>query len=120
MKAADRKKLKAELERKRKELIESTRLSREANRAPSEEGLLDLADRATESYQKEFLYSLTDTERAILRLVDAALERMEEGTYGQCESCEEEIALSRLKAIPWAALCITCQEEQEAAGGHRG
>lgn len=116
MKAAERKKLREALEEKRREALESYRRTQAANREGGEEGLLDLADRASESYRKEFLYSLTDAERNLLRMVEDALQRIEEGTYEKCQSCGEKIGDRRLKAIPWASLCIDCQEQQEAAG----
>ena len=81
---------------------------------PGEEGLLDLADRATESYTREFLYRLSDGDREQIRRVDDALDRLEEGSYGKCEDCDEKIPPARLKAIPWALLCIECQEKVEA------
>jgi len=81
---------------------------------PGEEGLLDLADRATESYTREFLYRLSDADREQIRLVDDALHRLDDGLYGECEECGEKIPPVRLKAIPWALFCVKCQEETEA------
>ncbi len=114
MRAVEQKRLRGELEQKRRDVFESYRRTQATNRESGEEGLLDLADRATESYRKEFLYSLTDNERDLLRLLDAALNRMDEGTYEECQSCGEKIGLQRLKAIPWAHQCIDCQEKEEA------
>lgn len=115
MKAAELKKLRDQLEEKREDLVESYRRSQETHRQPTDEGLLDLADRATEHYNKEFLYSLSDKDRQILRMVEEALERLDAGTFGECQDCGDEIAERRLKAIPWARLCLDCQEKQEAA-----
>ena len=53
----------------------------------------------------------------MLRELDAALQRLREGTLGTCRHCEEEISPKRLVAIPWAALCITCQELADLNGG---
>jgi len=116
MRAVEEKRLRSKLEQKRRDVFESYRRTQAANRESGEEGLLDLADRATESYRKEFLYSLTDTERDLLRRLDEALTRMDEGTYEECQSCGEKIGMQRLKAIPWARRCIDCQEKEEAAG----
>ena len=52
--------------------------------------------------------ALRDSERAQLRQVEEALERLAAGTYGTCRSCGRPIAAERLEAIPWAALCIDC------------
>jgi DnaK suppressor protein len=116
MRAVEQKRLRTQLEQKRRDVFESYRRTQAANRESGEEGLLDLADRATESYRKEFLYSLTDNERDLLRRLDEALNRMDDGTYEECQSCGEKIGLPRLKAIPWAHLCIECQEKEEASG----
>jgi DnaK suppressor protein len=51
--------------------------------------------------------------------VRAALERLDEGSYGQCESCEGDISTARLKALPWASRCLSCEQEQERSLGTR-
>jgi len=114
MRATEKKKLRQQLEHKRREANEAYRRSQAVNREATAEPLQDLADQASEGYRKEFLYSLSDSERETLLQVEAALGRMDEGTYEECMSCGEKIPLPRLKAIPWAALCIDCQEQQEA------
>jgi DnaK suppressor protein len=73
----------------------------------------DLADQASSSYTKELLFSKSNSDRQFLEKIEDALERIEEGQYGQCSSCEEAIGLKRLEAVPWARLCIKCQELQE-------
>jgi len=112
MRAAELKKLREQLEAKRKELVASYKRSQQANRQ-REEDPLDLADTATELYTQEFNYSLSENDRAQLALVDAALNRMEEGVYGECEECGEKIGKKRLQAVPWAIYCLDCQEEKE-------
>ena len=114
MRATEKKKIRQQLELKRREANEAYRRSQTVNREATAEPLQDLADQASESYRKEFLYSLSDGERATLLQVEEALRRMDEGTYDKCRSCEQQIPLVRLKAIPWASLCIECQEQQEA------
>lgn len=59
-----------------------------------------------------------ERESSVLREVHAALDRIAEGTYGACLQCEEEISQKRLKAVPWATLCIACQEEADRNGLH--
>jgi DnaK suppressor protein len=54
-----------------------------------------------------------ERESSLLRQVRAALDRIADGTYGACLQCEEEISPKRLKAVPWATLCIGCQEQAD-------
>ena len=116
MRATTAKKIREQLELTRREANEAYRRSQTVNREATAEPLQDLADQASEGYRKEFLYSLSDGERDTLLLVEEALRRMDDGTYEECTSCGSKIPLARLKAIPWAALCIECQERQEAGG----
>ncbi len=116
MRAVLKKRLRALLDERRRELATAFKRSTETQRRnSSEDGPLDLADTATELYAQEFNYSLSENDRARLLLIDAALERIDNGDYGDCEECGEKITETRLKAIPWAALCIECQERKEAA-----
>ena len=114
MRATEKKKLRGQLEQKRREANEAYRRSQTVNREATAEPLQDLADQASEGYRKEFLYSLSDSERETLLHVEEALRRMDEGAYEECSLCGDKIPLPRLKAIPWATLCIECQERQEA------
>ncbi len=74
---------------------------------------LHMADVATDNYDREFSLGLADKEQNLLHRIDAALEKIEGGTYGSCETCEKKISKIRLKAVPYAELCIPCQEKQE-------
>ncbi len=73
----------------------------------------DPADKASNSYTKELLFSQSTNERNTLKLIEEALDRIEEGTFGECINCGEEILQKRLDAIPWTPHCIKCQELQE-------
>lgn len=73
----------------------------------------DLADKAESSYTKEFLLSLSDSERAQLKKIDEALKRLGNDEFGSCRECGKTIGQKRLNAIPWASLCIECQEKEE-------
>lgn len=84
-----------------------------AGKESASEGSEDLVDRATNSYNRELWFSLSTGERQTLLEVEEALKRMEEGTYGSCVSCGEEIGSRRLEAVPWARYCIKCQELAE-------
>jgi RNA polymerase-binding protein DksA len=59
--------------------------------------------------------ALAENEAGILREVEAALERIEQGTYGKCQQCGEEIAAARLDALPYTPFCVRCAEERERA-----
>jgi DnaK suppressor protein len=79
---------------------------READRDVSQ----DPADKASNSYTKELLFSQSTNERNILRLIEEAIDRISEGIYGDCINCGEEISQKRLDAIAWTPHCIRCQE----------
>ena len=73
----------------------------------------DMADKAANSYTKEFLFSQSSHDRDVLALVEEALRRIDSGSYGECVHCGEEMQIKRLDAVPWARHCIPCQEMQE-------
>lgn len=73
----------------------------------------DAVDRAETSYTKEFLLLLTDAEREQLDLINQALRRIETGEYGRCQICGQPINKKRLEIMPWAPLCIECQQKKE-------
>ncbi len=77
----------------------------------------DVVDKAESSYTKEFLLSLSDTEREQLSLIDAALKRLETKEFGVCQMCGRPIGKKRLAALPWTPYCIDCQQKTEESGG---
>lgn len=72
-----------------------------------------LADRATETFDRELDYSLEENSEQVLNEIDASLRRIEDGTYGTCTNCGKQIPVERLEARPWASLCIDCAREAE-------
>lgn len=70
----------------------------------------DEGDRANFSQSKEMAFLQRAQERGLLALVEAALSRIRDGSFGSCLNCEQEIGLNRLNAVPWSRYCITCQE----------
>jgi len=72
-----------------------------------------MADVATDTYDREFSLGLVSNERKMIYELDDALKKIEEGTYGTCELCKSLISKSRLKAVPYARLCLKCQEKKE-------
>lgn len=77
------------------------------------EDTLDIADQAVFSYQKEMLFSQGTEGHSQLTLVRLALERLQDGTYGECLHCGRSIGDKRLEALPWTPYCIDCQEKIE-------
>ena len=104
---------KKQLLERRKQLQETVSRTEQDGREADEEAAQDIADKATNSYTKEFLFKKSNDDRFILQLVQEALERMEGGSYGSCVACGGEMQQKRLDAVPWARHCIECQEKQE-------
>jgi len=73
-----------------------------------------MADQGSATFARELDMTLEGNAREILSQIDAALERMEAGTYGICKRCGAEIPVERLEAVPAAELCITCKEWEES------
>src|SRR5213079_1512651 len=73
-------------------------------------------DLATISHNKELLYNLHESDFQRLKSIQEALKRMDRGEFGECIRCGEDINDKRLTAVPWATMCITCQEEAEREG----
>jgi RNA polymerase-binding protein DksA len=74
---------------------------------------IHMADMGTDNFEQEFTLSLMESEGATLEQIEAALERIEDGAYGQCEECGGKIPKKRLDAIPYASMCIKCATELE-------
>lgn len=72
-----------------------------------------LADTATETYDRELDYTLEENSEHVLADIDAALKRIDDGTFGVCTNCGKQIPEERLEARPYATLCIDCQRQQE-------
>lgn len=98
---------------KQEELLRQVSKSEQDGRQIDEDTTQDIADKAANSYTKEFLFHQSDDNRRILQLVNEALERLKNGSFGLCVACQEEVQVKRLEAVPWARHCIECQEKQE-------
>lgn len=103
--------LKAALQNKRLELERATRS--QSTQLIVSEVEHDLLDRTQSIYRREETVTFLNTLTRTLTDVDAALMAMNEGSYGTCLECGEPIASRRLQAIPWASLCIRCQQAHE-------
>lgn len=112
----DKKKLeyfKKRLETRQQELRRMVTRTEQDGRTVDEGSAQDVADKAANSYNKEFLFHQSNNDRQLLQMVDTALTRMREGSFGECISCGEEINAKRLEAVPWTRHCIECQEKLE-------
>jgi DnaK suppressor protein len=79
------------------------------------ENLPDPTDRATLESDRNFMLNLQDRERKLIIEIQEALKRIDEGDFGDCEECGDDIGIERLKASPQATLCIGCKRKQESA-----
>lgn len=121
---SDRDEYRRRLERERERLraavqtLDDRSLSRTLGESISEFSTYDQhpADIGTETFEREKDFGLREDHMATLRMVERALERLEEGTYGRCERCGQPIPEARLRAVPWTARCLECQRALEEAG----
>jgi DnaK suppressor protein len=97
----------------RDDLIRTVRTQQLEESAEQDTG--DDADKASQSIEKELLFELSDNERTTLDHIEAALRKIDKGTYGSCESCRKPIPRPRLEALPFARYCISCQSSAESA-----
>ncbi len=79
----------------------------------SSDDLPDETDQAVSELTQNLSLSLRDRERSSLLAINAALQRIDEGTFGICESCEDPIEAKRLEVRPMCTMCFVCQEERE-------
>lgn len=105
--------LRQRLEKQRDEILNMYKQDLRAGQESADDGTEDIVDRANNAYNRELMFSLSDAERNTLLQIENALRRMDEGTYGRCSNCGQNIALPRLEALPWARFCVDCQELAE-------
>jgi DnaK suppressor protein len=74
---------------------------------------IHMADIGSDNFEQEFTLSLMENDGATLALIESALERIEDDSFGECEECGAKIPKARLNAIPYVALCIKCAANQE-------
>ncbi len=78
----------------------------------------DIFDDADLEQSREFNLLLNTREKQKIKQIEQALLKLENGEYGICENCEDDIPVGRLKAMPFASLCVKCKSEQESIEGH--
>src|SRR5713226_9785258 len=85
---------------RREELLRNIARTEEEGRAADEDPTVELADKAANSYTKEFLLGQTNHDRFTPQMVDEALARIRENEFGMCANCQQEVQLKRLEAVP--------------------
>lgn len=113
MKAQDVEVFRRKLLEMRRDLLGQVEKNKLYSKEVGEDGIPDSGDVAAYSYSKEVLMGLGENERTKLRLVEEALAKIDEGSYGVCERCEEAIPLKRLELLPFTRYCVQCQSELE-------
>jgi DnaK suppressor protein len=111
MNKKDMQKFKKPLEEKRNDLMNVVKTKKERDLIDTEIG--DEIDSAAQNSEKELMFELTDNEKVMLDAIEAALRRIEKGTFGTCESCGGKITENRIIALPWVRYCIDCQSKAE-------
>jgi DnaK suppressor protein len=101
------------LETRQQDLRRMVNRTQQDGRNADENIAQDIADKAASSYNKEFLFHQSNADRQLLQMVETALVRLREGSFGECISCGKEINSKRLEAVPWTRHCIECQEKLE-------
>ena len=101
------------LEEKRQELLSAGPARTPSGEPGSKSG--DWIDQSSQESDRHVHLALKQTDTKLLRAIEDALHRVEQGTYGICSDCEEEIPVARLDAVPWTRVCIDCKERQPKA-----
>ena len=100
------------LEERRTEIQEKLRAIR--SEIPSyQDEVRDSEEQSVTDFAQEMDFALMEMKAQTLIRIDEALQRVDQGTYGTCDECGQEIAEARLKAVPFALLCLECQEREE-------
>lgn len=105
--------LREKLERERAELVSKSKLALDEIQSENERGGRDSVDESTEEQGTATMLELKGRESAQLTKIKRALQRLEEGSYGECVDCGEAIPVKRLQARPAAVMCIDCKEQKE-------
>jgi DnaK suppressor protein len=107
------KKFKSLLTEKRDEIVKKAKMTLEQDMTLDTDDLPDEMDLASSEYLQSFTFRLRGREKVFLEKIQKALLKIEDGSFGTCEECGEEISLKRLEARPETNLCIRCKEDQE-------
>lgn len=104
----------------RAKLVDEIRaIAREASTSPRDASgdlsayTIHMADMAADTYNRELSMNIASSEQELIYQIDEALKRLDDGSFGLCQQCSQPITFSRLKALPYASLCINCQRTRE-------
>lgn len=106
-------KFRAILQERRRDLMKQAENTLKSDMVLSPDDRFDEVDQASSEYMQAFSFRLRGREKFLMEKIDLALRKIDQGTYGVCEECEEPISLKRLQARPETPLCIQCKEAQE-------
>lgn len=109
--------LRKKLELQRQEVVRFLRQLEQETRSLDVDSAQDSADQCVSSMSKEQLFQQSSQRRTSLRLIEAALRRIDDGTFGECAGCGGEIPTRRLQALPRTQFCLRCQEAIERERG---
>ena len=98
---------------KREEILKNAKRTLNEDMTLDVDDLADEMDLASSEYLQSFTFRLRGREKTFLKKIEQALAKIDEGTFGICEECEELISIKRLEARPETTLCIRCKEDQE-------
>jgi len=112
---AQLKKFKGLLEAKREEILKRAKQTLNDDMTLDTNDLPDEMDLASSEYLQSFTFRLRGREKSFLDKIERALQKIEDGSFGNCEECGEEVSVKRLEARPETSLCIRCKEDQERA-----
>ncbi|HEX2966187.1 MAG TPA: TraR/DksA family transcriptional regulator [Syntrophorhabdaceae bacterium] len=116
MKKKERDFYRKKLLKMREDILNKAKKLKEDSYTLGTDGIQDMADAASNTYTADILMSISDNDLRLLKDIDNTLDKMEKGTYGICEECEEKINEKRLEANPVARYCITCKRQMEEKG----
>lgn len=108
--------IKDQLLKMREEVLKESQRVYAESQTLGKDGVPDIGDMSANSYNQEVLMNLSETQRARVRDIDAALERIDQGVYGLCMRCEEEISPRRMEVRPFSRYCVECKAEVEKFG----
>lgn len=113
MQQADVERLRQKLEFQRTETRQFLRRLEQEAQSLDDDATQDTADQCAISFSKESVFERSSQRRTVLRLIEAALQRIADGSFGTCVGCGDQIQDQRLQALPWTQFCLQCQGELE-------